>query len=190
LLNYFADSAPKLLRPAQGVLGYPSISPSLPNKQYSTELWDWDTYWTARGLFRLAAVKNDKELHSEVSTHAQGSLLNFLDHQSDDGRIPIMIDVNNVDPFGCLKKQTPQIQNQAKPIMSQLALLVSDELGDVAWLSSHFDRLLRFHESWRADNQSATGLLVWGDDVAIGNDNDPTTFGRPFFSSASLLLNL
>jgi putative isomerase len=38
-------------------------------------------------------------------------------------------------------------------------------------------------------NQSATGLLVWGDDVAIGNDNDPTTFGRPFFSSANLLLN-
>jgi putative isomerase len=30
---------------------------------------------------------------------------------------------------------------------------------------------------------------VWGNDVAIGNDNDPTTFGRPFFSSANLLLN-
>jgi hypothetical protein len=30
---------------------------------------------------------------------------------------------------------------------------------------------------------------VWGDDVAIGDDNDPTTFGRPFFSSANLLLN-
>lgn len=30
---------------------------------------------------------------------------------------------------------------------------------------------------------------MWGDDVAIGNDNDPTTFGRPFFSSANLLLN-
>jgi putative isomerase len=30
---------------------------------------------------------------------------------------------------------------------------------------------------------------VWGNDVAIGNDNDPATFGRPFFSSANLLLN-
>jgi putative isomerase len=38
-------------------------------------------------------------------------------------------------------------------------------------------------------NQSSIGLLVWGNDVAIGNDNDPTTFGRPFFSSANLLLN-
>ena len=32
-------------------------------------------------------------------------------------------------------------------------------------------------------------LYVWGNDVAIGNDNDPTTFGRPNFSSANLLLN-
>jgi len=38
-------------------------------------------------------------------------------------------------------------------------------------------------------NSSPIGLLVWGDDVAIGDDNDPTTFGRPFFSSANLLLN-
>ncbi len=30
---------------------------------------------------------------------------------------------------------------------------------------------------------------MWGNDVAIGNDNDPTTFGRPDFSSANLLLN-
>jgi putative isomerase len=36
---------------------------------------------------------------------------------------------------------------------------------------------------------SSIGLLVWGDDVAIGDDNDPTTFGRPFFSSANLMLN-
>ena len=30
---------------------------------------------------------------------------------------------------------------------------------------------------------------MWGCDVAIGVDNDPTTYGRPEFSSANLLLN-
>ena len=189
LLSYFSESAPKLLRPAQGVLRYPSISPSLPGKQYSTQLWDWDTYWTALGLFSLVRMTNDKDLHGNIVAHAQGSLLNFLDHQAEDGRIPILIDVNDPDPLGCLNKQTPQIHNQAKPVMGQLALLVSDETGDTSWLANHFDGLLKFHESWVAGNQSATGLLVWGDDVAIGNDNDPTTFGRPFFSSANLLLN-
>jgi putative isomerase len=56
-------------------------------------------------------------------------------------------------------------------------------------LAPHFDSLLRFYDSWVKNNSSPIGLLVWGDDVAIGDDNDPTTFGRPFFSSANLLLN-
>lgn len=189
LIAYFRKVAPKLLRPAEGVLGHPSISPSLPGKAYSTQLWDWDTYWTARGLFRLAKLTSDTDLHRDVCEHARGSLLNFLDHQSDDGRIPIMIEIGNADPFGCLRSQAPNPNNQAKPVMGQIALLVADELEDVTWLAPHFDRLLHFYDSWILGNQSDVGLLVWGDDVAIGDDNDPTTFGRPFFSSANLLLN-
>ena len=189
LVKYFGGTAPQLLRPAEGVLRHPSVAPSLPGKEYATSLWDWDTLWTSRGLFRYAAA-GDPELHRRVGEHAQGSLLNFLDHQSEEGRIPIMMSVSNPDPFGCLKKRpAPNSQNQAKPVMGQLALLVADEMKDVAWLASRFDQLLRFYDSWTVDNKSSIGLLVWGNDVAIGNDNDPTTFGRPSFSSANLLLN-
>ncbi len=95
----------------------------------------------------------------------------------------------NPDPFGCLKKQAPNSQNQAKPVMAQLALLVADESKDITWLAPYFDKLLRFYESWILGNESSIGLLVWGNDVAIGTDNDPTTFGRPFFSSANIMLN-
>lgn len=137
LSAYFASVAPKLLRPAGGVLRHPSISPSLPGKAYSTELWDWDTYWTAMGLFRLAKARGDKELHRDVAEHAQGSLFNFFDHQSSEGRIPIMIEVNNPDPFGCLRHQVPGTNNQAKPVMGQLALLIADELGDATWLGPY-----------------------------------------------------
>lgn len=189
LVGYFKDVAPKLLRSPQGVLRHPSISPSLPGKAYSTQLWDWDTYWTARGLFRLAKLTGDADLHRNVAEHAQGSLLNFFDHQSEDGRIPIMIDVNDADFFGCLRTKAPNPNNQAKPVMGQLALLIADDVGDVKWLAPRFDHLLRFYDSWILGNQTELGLLVWGDDVAIGDDNDPTTFGRPFFSSANLMLN-
>jgi putative isomerase len=189
LLAYFRATAPQLLRPAEGVLKHPSISPSLPGKEYSTSLWDWDTYWTSRGLFRLANLSGDLALHQKIALHAQGSLLNFLDHQSEEGRIPILIEVNNPDPFGCLKKASPNPQNQAKPVMGQLALLIADELKDAAWFNPYFDQLLRFYDSWTLGNQAAIGLLVWGNDVAIGDDNDPTTFGRPPFSSANLMLN-
>jgi putative isomerase len=189
LIAYFVANAPRLLRPAGGVLKYPSISPSLPKSAYATQLWDWDTYWTARGLFAVAKRSGDAELRGKVTEHARGSLLNFLDHQSDEGRIPIMISVDNPDVFGCVKKDRAVHQNQAKPVMAQLALLVADEAGDAAWLAPDFDKLMRFHASWVKTNLSGVGLLVWGDDVAIGDDNDPTTFGRPFFSSANLLLN-
>ena len=33
------------------------------------------------------------------------------------------------------------------------------------------------------------GLYVWADDVMIGMDNDPATFGRPRFSTANMYLN-
>jgi len=189
LLDYFGKTAPRLLRPAEGSLAHPSIACSLPGKQYATNLWDWDTYWTARGLFRFAKISNDPALRKNVGDHAIGSFTNFFDHQSDEGRIPMLIDVHNADPLGCLKPDRPKSQNQAKPVFGQLALQVADETGSVDWLAPQFDKLLRFYASWISGNQSAIGLLVWGNDVAIGNDNDPTTFGRPFFSSANLLLN-
>jgi putative isomerase len=189
LLNYFGKAAPQLLRPAQGILQHPSIACSLPGKRYSTNLWDWDTYWTTRGLFRFAAISNDPAFRKKVREHAIGSFRNFFDHQSDEGRIPMLVDVHSADPLGSLKKDRPKSQNQAKPVFGQLVLLVADEIGSVDWLAPHFDKLLRFYAAWVSGNQSSIGLLVWGNDVAIGNDNDPTTFGRPFFSSANLLLN-
>jgi len=189
LRSYFGKTAPRLLRAAEGVLQHPSIACSLPGKQYSTSLWDWDTYWTARGLFQFAAISNDSAFRKSVGEHAIGSFTNFFDHQSAEGRLPIMLDVKNPDPLGTLKPDRPKSQNQAKPVFAQLALLTSDQLGSVDWLAPQFDKLLRFYASWVSGNQSSIGLLVWGNDVAIGNDNDPTTFGRPFFSSANLLLN-
>jgi putative isomerase len=190
LLAYFAAAAPQLLRPAKGFLDQPNISPSLPGKQYSTTLWDWDTLWTTQGLFRLARLKQDATLRAGIATHAQGSLRIFFAQQAPEGRIPMLVTVSNRDPMECLvPAPSPNSKNQAKPIFGQLALLIADELGDARWLASDFDRLLKFYASWSANNLTPTGLLVWGNDVAIGNDNDPATFGRPFFSSANLLLN-
>ncbi|MGH9345124.1 MAG: MGH1-like glycoside hydrolase domain-containing protein, partial [Terriglobia bacterium] len=90
---------------------------------------------------------------------------------------------------GCLHSEAPNYHNQAKPVMGQLALLIADETGDVSRLAPRFSQLLHFYDSWTLGNQTDLGLFVWGDDVAIGDDNDPTTFGRPFFSSANLMLN-
>jgi len=188
LLRYFAANAPQLLRAPDGILKHPSVSPSLPGKQYSTQLWDWDTLWTSHGLFRLAALQHDEPLKQKVFEHVSGSLLNFLDHASAEGRIPILMTTTDPDPLRVLGPGASS-KNQAKPVFGQLGLLAADQCGDVGWLAPHFDTILRFYNAWTTHNTSSIGLLVWGDDVAIGDDNDPATFGRPPFSSANLLLN-
>jgi len=188
LLRYFAACAPQMLRAPDGVLKHPSIAQTVPGKEYSTQLWDWDTLWTSQGLFRLAALQHDESLKQKLCEHVSGSLLNFLEHASPDGQIPIMMTADNPDAFRIVAKSDPS-RNQAKPVFGQLGLLASDQRGDVNWLEPHFDSILRFYDSWVKHNSSQIGLLVWGDDVAIGDDNDPTTFGRPFYSSANLLLN-
>jgi putative isomerase len=188
LLRYFAAKAPLLLRAPDGILKHPSVAPALPGKAYSTNLWDWDTLWTSQGLFRLAALLHDDQLRQQLCEHVSGSLLNFLEHASPGGQLPIMMTANDPDPLGATGKN-PTSRNQAKPVFGQLGLLACDQRGDANWLKPHFDSILRFYDSWIRHNSSSIGLLVWGDDVAIGDDNDPTTFGRPFFSSANLLLN-
>ncbi len=188
LIRYFTANAPLLLRAPDGILKHPSVAPSLPGKTYSTDLWDWDTLWTSQGLFRLAELQRDESLKQRLCEHVTGSLLNFLEHASANGQIPITMDATDPDPFRNPKKNSTS-RNQAKPVFGQLGLLACDQRGDANWLAPHFDSILRFYESWVRHNSSEIGLLVWGDDVAIGDDNDPATFGRPFFSSANLLLN-
>lgn len=188
ILTYLRTVVPLLLRPPTGILKHPSIAPSLPGKQYSTDLWDWDTLWTTRGLFRFAELTQNTSLKSHIADHARGSLLNFFDHQSPDGRLPILLSATSADPLGTVIKGNPASRNQAKPIFAQLALLIAENSGDTVWLAPTFDHLLRFYESWNT-NFTPIGLYVWGNDVAIGDDNDPTTFGRPPFSSANLMLN-
>ena len=188
LLSYFAANAPQLLRAPDGILKYPSIAQTAPGKTYSTQLWDWDTLWTSQGLFRVAALQQDELLKQKLCEHVSGSLLNFLEHASPGGQLPIMMTADNPDAFRMGAKSETS-RNQAKPVFGQLGLLASDQRSDTKWLEPHFDAILRFYDSWTEHNNSPIGLLVWGDDVAVGDDNDPTTFGRPFFSSANLLLN-
>ncbi|WP_347303433.1 trehalase family glycosidase [Croceibacterium sp. TMG7-5b_MA50] len=187
LVTYFQENGPKLMRAKQGLFAYPSIAPTLPSTEYSADLWDWDTMWTTRGLFRLAEVTGDDAFRDLVAEHARGSLFNFFDHQSPEGRLPIIM--QSTDPDANRFPFNQPERNQAKPVMAQMALVIADATGDAGWFAPLYDRLVRFHQSWLAHNMTDAGLLVWSNDVAIGNDNDPTTFCRPPFSSANLLLN-
>ena len=187
--GYLNTTVSQLLRPPVGQFAHPSVSPSLPGREYSASLWDWDTLWSCRGLLAYSAVRSDAAFSRKLLEHCKGSFQNFFEHQAPNGRLPILMTDSNTDLLRSTAPDAPKHANQAKPIFGQLALLIARNGGGVGWVRASFDPLLRFYDAWERDNLASCGLFVWGDDVAIGNDNDPTTYGRPFFSSANLLLN-
>ena len=94
-----------------------------------------------------------------MGEHAIGSFMNFFDHQSDEGRISILIDVKNGDPFGSLKKDRLRSLNQAKPVFAQLALLISDDRhAFIATLREHTHQGRTL--AWLQD-LSAAAQAVW-----------------------------
>ena len=189
VMEYLSDTAPQLLRPAVGKFEFPSVAPSLPGREYAASLWDWDTLWTCRGLLAFAERHGDRGFRGRLLEHCKGSLLNFFAQQSRSGRLPILMTDKDTDLLRSTAADAPASANQAKPVFAQLALLIADKGGGVEWFRESFAKLLAFYAAWDVANLSHCGLYVWGNDVAIGNDNDPTTFGRPEFSSANLLLN-
>jgi hypothetical protein len=90
---------------------------------------------------------DDESFRRKLCEHVSGSLLNFLDHASPGGQIPIMMTADDPDTFQVLGENAIS-KNQAKPVFGQLELLACDQRGDASWLAPHFDSLLRFSDSW------------------------------------------
>jgi len=70
------------------------------------------------------------------------------------------------------------------------AFLVQLDNGNAEWLRDKFSVLQAFQRNYREHQFHApTGLYFWKDDLAIGVDNDPSTFFRPPNSSGNIFLN-
>ena len=68
--------------------------------------------------------------------------------------------------------------------------LISDYTGDYAWTEEFLPGVAKYFDCY--DHyyfHENSGLYVWQDDIMIGMDNDPATFGRPPFSTANIYLN-
>lgn len=184
IIAFLREQPAAIYREAQGCLQHPFL---VPGGLFHDELWDWDCFWMAEGM--AAIIEEIDPIERErFLVHARGSLVNFLEHQAPDGTVPIMLKAAEGDRFGC-KMPGGTEKNQAKPVLAQFARAISVFAGNSLWLEPYYEALKKFHHRWVSKYGTACGLLVWGSDVAIGVDNDPTTYGRPEFSSANLMLN-
>lgn len=176
-----------MFRKPVGILKYPFITPG--SDAYANDLWDWDSWLSNIALRQILQDKGTDKDKAEAVAYEQGCVLNYLEYTSFDGYMPILISKNS-DPAK-LKPQDIYRTNMHKPVIAQhAAFLTKLNNGNAEWLREKFSLMQTFINNYESHHRNrATGLYYWQDDLAIGVDNDPSTFFRPPGSSASIFLN-
>ena len=180
--NYSRNSYLKLTRTPMKRLAHPFI---VPGSVYKYQLWDWDS-WLTDVAIRQIIEDNGGEGKEEFLACEKGCILNFLDHMSEDGKTPIVIDGEHELWF------MTNAKNAHKPCLAQhLAFILQMTDNDISWISDKLEKLDNFIDWYRKTSKHApTGLYYFLDDTSIGVDNDPSMFFRPDGSTASVYLNV
>lgn len=184
LRAYIGEKADTILKAPAHYLKHPFVDPG---SIYDGNLWDWDSFWAVYALLNMAEDEN----RDRYIAHAKGNIFNFLDYQLEDGYIPMMIEKSKLpEPYLIGKRKEGHIMNMHKPFLCQQVAIISGACGDYRWIEPHLEQLERYFDCYdRFYYHENSRLYVWADDVMIGMDNDPATFGRPRFSTANIYLN-
>lgn len=190
--KYVLDNALNMLKEGDGVFRHPYIDPGA---GYENNLWDWDSYWSARALFSYCEYfKRYKDfdyrtIKERVLRHAKGNLLNFFDLQQKDGFIAMVTTSRGL--FSSLLRDrhaAGEKVNQHKPFLCKGVYNASRYANDFLWFDVQpLMRYLDYYLNYQFDERS--GLYFWRNDQMIGIDNNPTVFGLPEDSVADLYLN-
>lgn len=188
LKRYVMDHTEDVLKNPRSFIRYPFIDPG---SVYDGNVWDWDTFWSVYGFLNLADQYEDTEIRERFLIHAKGNIQNFMDHQLEDGYIPMMIEVADwPEPYLNMKHKEGVQMNMHKPFLCSQIVLISEYIGDYEWCREYFEGLETYFSCYDRNYYFENcGMYVWCDDIMIGVDNDPATFGRPKYSTANIYLN-
>lgn len=186
--SYVLERIEQVLKEPHSFIHYPFIDPG---SVYDGNVWDWDSYWSVYGLLPLIKKQGNWKMLDRVVEHAKGNVRNFFDHQLEDGYIPMMIEVAEwPEPYLNMKHKEGIKMNMHKPFLVTQICLISDFIGDYSWAEDFAEPLERYFNHYRMNYFCENaGLYVWHDDIMIGMDNDPASFGRPNDSTANIFLN-
>ena len=186
--HVYSDYKLMFKQPTGIALKYPYITPG--SRQYAAVLWDWDSWLSNVALRQILNDIGSEADKTEALTYEQGCVLNYLAYTSpEDGYMPMVVDAEtNPDR---IKPSDIYSTNMHKPCLAQhAAFLIRENGGEAEWIRQGFVRMQAFIRNYHEHHRhKATGLYYWQDDLAIGVDNDPSTFFRPNGSSASIYLN-
>jgi putative isomerase len=182
------DDYKQMFKEPENAFLFPYITPG--SHTYAKVLWDWDSWLSNIALRQILQDKGSEADKNEAVAYEQGCVLNYLAYtDTSDGYMPMVIDMNS-DPEK-LKPVDVYRTNMHKPVIAQhAAFLTKLNNGNAEWLRDKFNRMQAFIHNYQSHHRNVeTGLFFWQNDLAIGVDNDPSTFFRPDRSSASIFLN-
>ncbi|MFC4303759.1 MGH1-like glycoside hydrolase domain-containing protein [Cohnella boryungensis] len=193
LRDFIVSQVDTILKEPVHYLKHPFVDPG---SIYDGNLWDWDSFWAVYAILNLVDDSEDgKRKKERYLRHAKGNIRNFLDYQMEDGYIPMMVatlDRNSEleEPYLIKKRKEGLVTNMHKPFLCQQIALIGGSGDDFSWIAEDYAKLEAYFECYDRGYYNANcGLYVWADDIMIGMDNDPATFGRPRFSTANIYLN-
>ncbi len=188
VFSYIEKNVEGMLKKPVGFIKYPFTDPG---SVYDGNVWDWDTYWCSYGLLPIRDKVQGGKLADRIVEHCKGNVLNFLDWQLDDGYIPMMIENGEwSEPYLNIQHKKGYLMNMHKPFLCQQIDLISRQIGDYQWISEYLPQIDRYFECYYNNYFDYNSeLFVWRDDIMIGMDNDPASFGRPKSSTANIFLN-
>lgn len=187
LEDFVRSNLDGVLKRPHSFIRYPFIDPG---SVYDGNVWDWDTYWSVYGLLGMKDTL-EPEQYARVVEHAKGNVRNFFDHQLEDGYIPMMIEVADwPEPYLNMVRKQGVKMNMHKPFLCGQIATISRAVGDWSWAGEYIENLERYFDCYEREYfNDNCGLYVWIDDIMIGMDNDPASFGRPKSSTANIFLN-
>lgn len=179
------EAAQTVFREPGGLLRHPYVHPGGP---YGDNQWDWDSYGVLKAVSCMIQADPDRLEYwrNSLIRHGSGVLDNVVDWQGTDGSFPILMTPEDTDWFDSTKSSQ---ENLAKPVYGLILHLLAEQGVSGDRLLSWCEALDGYYGCYAGRQKHESGLYVWANDVAIGTDDDPTGYGRPPFSSASVLLN-
>lgn len=174
--DFIEPSFPDRIHPPVGAMQHPFIDPGA---AYKGILWDWDAYFSLRGL---------QPWKEKAGGVAEGCIRNFLDFQRADGSIPYAITKWSKKENEATRPPDSD-KNSAKPLMAQFALMAFEYNGKESLLAESYEGLKKHCLHWEESQGTELGLLTFRSHRGSGVDDHPGVYCRPLNSSVDVYLN-
>lgn len=164
--RYLCDYMPRVFQPADASFAYPYITPTPRDGVYGGMLWDWDSLLCAYGYMAIEPER--------ATVALQGVIQNILEHLGPAGNSSMALVAT--EPYYAVPQAAPNCMGTIRPVVAQMAYRVSEQRGEVAWLTPGWPKLKRlvefYHRYRRVDD-----LYVWSSAWESLSDNNPALWG-------------